>query len=90
MLNYNKEHLWRQFIKTYPEIDSDFIIEYEVNSWNNERDIETSNPILSASYLLDASDNKIDIAKDFNAIVLKYKPNTVLLLTLVNLKNEIF
>lgn len=81
MLNYNKEYLWKEFIKIYPEIDSDFIIEYEVNSWNNERDIETSNPILSASYLFDASDNKIEIAKDFNSIVQKYKPNTVLLLT---------
>jgi DNA helicase II / ATP-dependent DNA helicase PcrA len=81
MLNYNKEYLWKEFIKTYPEIDSNFVIEYEVNSWNNERDIETSNPILSASYLFDASDNKLEIAKDFNSIVQKYKPNTVLLLT---------
>ena len=81
MLNYNKEYLWKEFLKNYPEIDNNFIIEYEVNSWNNERDLKTSNPILAASYLFDASDNKIEIANDFKALVNKYKPNTVLLLT---------
>jgi DNA helicase-2/ATP-dependent DNA helicase PcrA len=81
MLNYNKEYLWKEFLKIYPEIDHNFIIEYEVNSWNNERDLETSNPILAASYLFDASDNKAEIANDFKTLVNKYKPNTVLLLT---------
>jgi DNA helicase-2/ATP-dependent DNA helicase PcrA len=81
MLNYNKEYLWKEFLKIYPEIDNNFIVEYEVNSWNNERDLETSNPILVASYLFDASDNKAEIANDFNSLVNKYKPNTVLLLT---------
>lgn len=81
MLNYNKEYLWKEFLKIYPEIDNNFIVEYEVNSWNNERDLETSNPILAASYLFDASDNKAEIANDFKSLVNKYKPNTVLLLT---------
>jgi hypothetical protein len=81
MLNYNKEYLWKEFLKFYPEIDNNFIFEYEVNSWNNERNLETSNPILAASYLFDASDNKTEIANDFKALVRKYKPNTVLLLT---------
>ncbi len=81
MLNYNKEYLWKEFLKVYPEIDNNFIVEYEVNSWNNERDLETSNPILAASYLFDASDNKAEIANDFKSLVNKYKPNTVLLLT---------
>lgn len=81
MLNYNKEYLWKEFLKVYPEIDNNFIVEYEVNSWNNERDLETSNPILAASYLFDASDNKAEIANDFKTLVNKYKPNTVLLLT---------
>jgi DNA helicase-2/ATP-dependent DNA helicase PcrA len=81
MLNYNKEYLWKEFLKLYPEIDDNFIVEYEVNSWNNERDLETSNPILAASYLFDASDNKTEIANDFKTLVNRYKPNTVLLLT---------
>lgn len=81
MLYYNKEFLWQKFLEEYPEIDSNFIVEYEVNSWNNERDLETSNPILAASYLFDASDNQSEIAGDFKKIVDKYKPNTVLLLT---------
>ena len=81
MLNYNKEYLWKEFLKVYPEIDNNFIIEYEVNSWNNKRDLETSNPILAASYLFDASDNKTEIVNDFKGLVNKYKPNTVLLLT---------
>ncbi|MEA5461972.1 UvrD-helicase domain-containing protein [Arcicella sp. LKC2W] len=81
MLVYNKEYLWKEFVKSYPEIDNNFIVEYEVNSWNNEKNLETSNPILSASYLFDASDNKNEITKDFNSLVQKYKPKTVLLLT---------
>ena len=81
MLNYNKEYLWKEFLNVYPEIDNNFIVEYEVNSWNNERNLETSNPILAASYLFDASDNKEEIANDFKSLVNKYKPNTVLLLT---------
>lgn len=81
MLNYNKEYLWKEFIKFYPEIDNDFILEYEVNSWANEKDLDTSNPILAASYLFDASDNKSEIVNDFKKLVKKYHPNTLLLLT---------
>jgi hypothetical protein len=81
MLNYGREYLWKEFLKFYPEIDNNFIIEYEVNSWSNERYLETSNPVLAASYLFDASDNKIEIANDFKVLVNKYKPNTILLLT---------
>lgn len=81
MLLYNRDYLWSEFVKSYPEIDENFIVEYEVNSWNNEKNLETSNPILSASYLFDASDNKNEIVNDFNALVKKYKPKTVLLLT---------
>ncbi len=81
MLHYNKEYLWGKFLEIYPEIDDDFIIEYEVNSWNNKRDLETSNPILVASYLFEATDNKEEIANDFEGLVEKYKPNTLLLLT---------
>ena len=81
MLKYNKEYLWKELLKIYTEIDNNFILEYEVNSWNNERDLETSNSILAASYLFDASDNKAEIANDFKSLVNRYKPNTVLLLT---------
>ena len=81
MLNYNRIYLWPKFKEYYPEIDNNFIADYEVNSWNNERNLETSNPLLTASYLFDSSDNKKEIAKDFNKLVEKYKPNTVLLLT---------
>jgi DNA helicase II / ATP-dependent DNA helicase PcrA len=81
MLSYGKNYLWREFVEMYPEIDSKFVVEYQVNSWNNEKNLEISNPILAASYLFDASDNKTEIADDFKEMVTKYKPNTVLLLT---------
>lgn len=81
MLKYNRDYLWKEFVKSYPEIDTNFIVEYKVNSWNNDNNLETSKPILSASYLFDASDNKTEIANDFNDLVKKYKPKTVLLLT---------
>ncbi len=81
MLNYNRTYLWPKFKESYPEVDHNFITDYEVNSWSNERNLETSNPLLAASYLFDASDNKEEIAKDFKKLVDKYKPNTILLLT---------
>lgn len=81
MLLYNKEYLWKEFVNAYPEIDSNFVVEYEVNSWSNEREILAANPILAASYLFDASDNQNEIANDFRSLVERYKPNTVLLLT---------
>lgn len=81
MLNYNRTYLWPKFREFYKEIDQNFITDYEVNSWNNERNLETSNPLLAASYLFDASDNKKEIAKDFSRLVEKYNPNTILLLT---------
>lgn len=81
MLIYNKEYLWKEFVKFYPEIDSNYLVEYEINSWNNVGNTETSNPIIVASYLFDASDNKAEIANDFIKLVKNYEPNTVLLLT---------
>lgn len=81
MLYYSRDYLWKVFLQQYPEIDEDFITEYEVNSWNNERKIEAINPILAASYLFDDSDNQSEISRDFIKIINQYKPNTVLLLT---------
>lgn len=81
MLYYNKDYLWREFVALYPEIDNNFIAEYEVNSWSNTKKLETFNPILCASYLFDISDNKFDIANDFTKLVNKFNPKTVLLLT---------
>ncbi|MCF2489690.1 UvrD-helicase domain-containing protein [Dyadobacter sp. CY347] len=81
MLSYSKDYLWNEFVKIYPETKENFITEYRVNSWTNDKNLETSNPILAASYLFDASDNKLEIANDFRELVTKYKPNTVLLLT---------
>jgi len=81
MLHYNKEYLWNEFIKIYPEIDQYFNIEYEVNSWNNNNNLTISNPILAASYLFDATDNKHKIANDFKTLVQNYNPNIILLLT---------
>lgn len=81
MLHYNRDYLWKEFILTYPEIDSDFKIEYEVNSWNNNHGVSTANSILAASYLFDDSDNQAEISKDFLNLIDNYKPSAVLLLT---------
>ena len=70
-----------EFLKNYPEIDRDFRIEYEVNSWNNSRNISTANTILSASYLFDDSDNQEEIGRDFLKLINLYKPSSVLILT---------
>lgn len=81
MLHYNRDYLWKEFLVFYPEIDENFKIIYEVNSWNNKSNITTTNAIIAASYLFDASDNKKEIADDFTKIVNLYKPKSVLLLT---------
>lgn len=81
MLQYNRDWIWKEFVQTYPEIDANFKIEYEVNSWNNSRDISTANTILAASYLFDDSDNQEAISKDFIKLIEIYKPSAVLFLT---------
>lgn len=81
MLQYNRDWIWKEFVLAYPEIDANFKIEYEVNSWNNSRNISTANTILAASYLFDDSDNQEAISKDFIKLIEIYKPSAVLLLT---------
>jgi DNA helicase-2/ATP-dependent DNA helicase PcrA len=81
MLDYNRCYLWKHFTASYPEIDGYITAEYQVNSWNNSRRLETSNLILAASYLFDASDNKTEIESDFNSMVSSMNPKSVLLLT---------
>ena len=81
MLQYSRDYLWKEFKHSYPEIDANFKIEYEVNSWNNNNNVTTTNCILAASYLFDDSDNQEAINKDFLNLVEIYKPSAVLLLT---------
>jgi DNA helicase II / ATP-dependent DNA helicase PcrA len=81
MLQYNRDWIWKEFVQAYPEIDANFKIEYEVNSWNNSRNISTANTILAASYLFDDSDNQEAISKDFIKLIEIYKPSAILLLT---------
>lgn len=81
MLQYSRDYLWKEFKLFYPEIDANFKIEYEVNSWNNNNNVTTTNSILAASYLFDDSDNQEAISKDFLKLVEIYKPSAVLLLT---------
>lgn len=81
MLHYNRDWLWKEFKQSYPEIDTHFKIEYEVNSWNNNNRVATTNSILAASYLFDDSDNQEAISNDFLKLVEIYKPSAVLLLT---------
>jgi len=81
MQMYNRDYLWKSFLKRYPEIDENFLVEFEVNSWNNHQNLSFSNPIIAASYLFDMSDNKVEITNDFKKLVQKYKPTTLLLLS---------
>jgi DNA helicase-2/ATP-dependent DNA helicase PcrA len=90
MLHYNRNYLWKEFLISYPEIDSNFQIVYEVNSWNNNSRISTANSMLVASYLFDDSDNQEEISKDFLKLVALYKPSAVLLLTSVNKSAKYF
>ncbi len=90
MLIYCRDYLWKNFCNHYLENETQFKVRYSVNSWNNEENLETSNPWLVSSYLFDISDNKNDVANDFLKLVNKYKPNTVLLLTSCQAEKKIF
>ena len=92
MLAYSKEYLWKHFIEHYPyckEIDSATSpIEYDVNSWSNQRKVAVKNPWITASYLFDISDTsdnefhyKEAVVKGFNDIVKSFSPAKMLLLT---------
>ncbi len=89
MLYYSKDYLWKYFIIEYKHCqDFSNDIEYEINSWNNSRNISVTNPWITASYLFDISDTKdgkneykTAVLRGFNEIIDKYNPSTFLLLT---------
>lgn len=88
MLHYSKELLWKHFLVKYP-FCNDFTndIEYEVNSWNNEKNVSISNPWITASYLFDISDTsdigdyRQSVLAGFSDILTAYSPSKLLLLT---------
>lgn len=83
MLSYNNEFLWQAFLNKYHTLKNnpDFIVEYNVNSWNNKMEQQAVNPWITASYIFDVSDNKETVTNDFFEIVKHYNPTTILLLT---------
>ncbi len=84
MLYFNRDYLWQHFLKQYQFSSEEVQIEYNVNSWNNENDLESSNTFIASSYLFDSSDNREKIKDDFLEIVNQYSPSTLLLLTSLN------
>lgn len=86
MLYFNRDYLWQHFIKEYNIASMDVNVDYEVNSWNNEYNLESTNTIIASSYLFDASDNREKIKADFVELVRKYDPASLLLLTSLNKK----
>lgn len=88
MLHYSKDLLWKHFLTEYPNCN-DFSndIEYEVNSWNNKKNMAISDPWITASYLFDISDTsdtgdyKKAVLSGFQEILKEYNPAKLLLLT---------
>ncbi len=81
MLYFNRDFLWKHFLKQYPFSKGEIQVEYCVNSWNNENDLGSSNTFIASSYLFDSTDNIEKIKEDFLEIVNQYSPSTLLLLT---------
>lgn len=82
MLSYNRDFLWKHFVKRYPlceEISQSN--DYRLNAWSNIEEEDCSNVWICASYLFDHSENTQSIAQDFKDIVDRYKPNRVILLS---------
>ena len=80
MLRYNRDYLWRMFIKEYSEIEN-FSCEYSVNSWVNPENNEPTNPWFIASYLFDYSEKKEELKNDFIKIVETHQPEKIFLIT---------
>ncbi len=82
MITYNFNYLWKNFVSEFPETEEiSKESDYRLNSWSNLDEANCSNIWLCASYLFDHSENSASIAQEFKAIVEKYKPNKVLLLS---------
>jgi len=80
MLAYNRNHLWPEFFKYYPEA-REIYTEYHLNSWNNNDEVKLVSPWISASYLFDMSDNSNQVKEDFLNIIDLFQPSNLLLLT---------
>lgn len=87
MLYFNRDYLWQHFIREYDLTALDISVDYEINTWNNEYNLESTNTIIASSYLFDASDNREKIKSDFIELVNKYDPASLLLLTSHNKKS---
>jgi DNA repair photolyase len=82
MIIYSYNYLWKSFIREYPEAtEISREGDYRLNSWSNLDEDCCNNIWLCASYLFDHSENSQAIADEFKAIVTRYKPNKVLLLS---------
>lgn len=88
MLRYSRNYLWKYFTEAYPfaaELSEN--IEYDVNSWSNEKRFDISNPWITASYLFDISDvsesgeYRRAVMENFQGIIETYKPFKILLIT---------
>lgn len=82
MIIYNYNYLWKNFVREFPhaeEISKQG--DYRLNSWSNLDESNCTNIWLCASYLFDHSENSQDIADEFRGLVMRYKPNRVLLLS---------
>ncbi len=89
MLYYSRDYLWKHFVAYYNHcLDFSSTIEYEVNSWNNNKNISVTNPWLTVSYLFDISDTQNGnneyrdaVKSGFDEILSKFQPSNILLLT---------
>jgi hypothetical protein len=90
MIIYNFHYLWKNFISEFPEAkEISKQSDYRLNSWSNLDEANCSNIWLCASYLFDHSENSTSIAQEFKAIVEKYKPNKILLLSALKKKTYV-
>jgi DNA helicase II / ATP-dependent DNA helicase PcrA len=92
MLYYSRDYLWKYFKAVYTHCnDFDNQIEYEINTWSNSQKIDVINPWITASYLFDISDTKINgqinteykesVKSGFRDLIKSFNPSMILLLT---------
>lgn len=80
MLDFNKNYLWVEFCKVYPQATS-LQVEYTINNWTNHVNPYQANNWICASYVFDHFENREALAEEFGKLVERIKPSTVLLFT---------
>ena len=80
MIDYNMNYLWKRFVIKYPKAHA-IKTSFEVNSWTNVDELNSSNILLAANYLFDHSDSIEVLTKEFLKLLKRLNPSSIFIST---------